>query len=481
MRRASVVGPIILIGIGVLFLARNLFPSLPLFDFLAQNWPFILIAWGVLRLVEILMWAMSRKPLPLNGVSGGEWVLVIFLCLIGTGAYEARHAPWFPNGRIRIGGLEMFGEAFDYTIPTQQKPAPKNARVVIESFRGNARITGSDTDEVKVSGRKTIRALKQEDANSANNASSMEVVVSGNQVIVRTNQDRVSNNPSRLTEDLEITIPKSASLEAVGRYGDFDISDLDGAIEIVSDNAGVRIQNVGGNVRVDTRRSDIVRAVNVKGTVELKGRGTDLELQDVVGPVTITATYGGTIQFRNLAKPVRYESEHTDLSAEGVPGQLRMSLSDLNANNIAGPIRLRARSKDVQISDFSQSCEIAVDRGDIELRPGKDPIGKMDVHTRSGDVDLSLPDRAKVQLNATTDRGEVTNDFNPSFESRSEGHGAVLRGSTGDGPRVVLATGRGSITVRKSSDSIARAPIPPPAPEPPAKPKGASSLKPLEQ
>ena len=58
MRRNSAVGPILLILIGVLFLSRNLWQQIPLFDLLAHYWPFILIGWGVLRLVEVAVLAM---------------------------------------------------------------------------------------------------------------------------------------------------------------------------------------------------------------------------------------------------------------------------------------------------------------------------------------------------------------------------------------------------------------------------------------
>jgi hypothetical protein len=468
MRRASIVGPIIIIGLGILFLLRNLYPQLALMEFLSQYWPFVLMLWGGLRLLEILFWTMNRKPLPLNGISGGEWVLVIFLCLIGFGAHEARHASWFPNRRMHISGLEMFGEAFDYPLATQEKTVGKNGRLVIESFRGNARISGVDGDVVKVSGRKSIRALRQEDANSANQASPLELVVNGDQVIVRTNQDRAGTDQSRVNEDLEITVPKSLALEAVGRYGDFDISDMGGNVEIVSDNAGVRLQNIGGNLRVETRRSDIVRATGVKGSVELKGGGTDLELQDITGPVTVVAKYSGTVQFRNVSKPVRFESDRMDFNAEAIPGQMRMTLSDLTGDHLVGPVRLNARSKDVQISDFTQNIDVTVERGDIELRPGKGAFGKMEIHTNAGAIDLALPDQAKLLLSANTASGEITNDYNPAFQERSEGHGASLKGSNGEGPRVNLTTRRGSITIRKASEQIAATPPKAPAvPKPP--------------
>ena len=77
MRRGSIIGPLILIGIGVLFLVRNIWPDIPVLEILSRYWPFLLIAWGGLRLIEILLWACPTKPIPRNGISGGEWVLIV--------------------------------------------------------------------------------------------------------------------------------------------------------------------------------------------------------------------------------------------------------------------------------------------------------------------------------------------------------------------------------------------------------------------
>ena len=62
MRRASVVGPMILILIGAVFLARNFWPEIHVGDLIATYWPYLLIAWGVLRLAEIVTWTMSPSP-----------------------------------------------------------------------------------------------------------------------------------------------------------------------------------------------------------------------------------------------------------------------------------------------------------------------------------------------------------------------------------------------------------------------------------
>ena len=101
MRRASLVAPLLLIGIGILFLARNVFPEMQLLDYLARYWPLLLVVWGGLRLLEILFWAATSRSLPMHGVSSGEWVLVIFLCFLGVSLHAVRgFSPWLTGSRI---------------------------------------------------------------------------------------------------------------------------------------------------------------------------------------------------------------------------------------------------------------------------------------------------------------------------------------------------------------------------------------------
>jgi len=246
MRRSSVVAPLLLIAIGGLFLAHNLYPDLPLLDYLARFWPFLLIIWGGLRLAEVLIWAATDKAVPARGISPGEWVLVIFLCIFGASVHAVRgFNTWWPRN-VTIGGLDMFGESYEYPV-AGEKQTSKTPHIVIESFRGNARITGSDADAVKVTGHRSIRSLDQNGADAANQSAPFEVAGDSNEVTIRNNQDRLSGGRVRMTADMEISVPKGATIEAHGRYGDFDVTDVNGNVEIISDNAGVRLQNLGGD------------------------------------------------------------------------------------------------------------------------------------------------------------------------------------------------------------------------------------------
>jgi len=473
MRRGSVIGPLILIGFGVLFLFRNLWPEIPLVDFISRFWPFLLIGWGAIRLIEVLVWSATGKPLPRNGVSGGEWMLIFLICVVGATMYTAHnYSSWFPTGRaLRRIAINM-GETYDYTLAPVEKPCAKNCRIIIESFRGNAKISGSaDATTVKASGQETVRSFQQTDADNANKQTPLELIQQDGQIIVRTNQDKVGDRVQP-TAELDLTVPLGSSIEAHGRYGDFDIQSVDGAVDINSDNAGVRLENIGGNVHVETRRSDVIRAVDIKGSVELKGSGEDVELQNIGGLVTVNGVYSGQIQLRNLAQPLRWEDPQNSGSFEKLPGEIRISRGEYTGHGIVGPIRFRARSSDVQLSDFTQSLDLTLERGDIDLRPGKS-LPKMDVHTRSGDITLALPPGSKFDLKASTHRGDGENEYGDPLRAEESGRGNTIQGNTGGGPQLRLETDRGSVTVRKAAagdttfPDIPSAPIPPKPPKPP--------------
>jgi len=464
MKRRSVAGPLVLIVIGALFLWNNLRPDIPVWDLISQYWPFFLIGWGVLQLLEIGVAATQNRPIP-RGMGSGSIVLIIVVCLIGSGMWVVHRHGW----HIGPGRLEMFGEQYDYPV-NQQVPAAGARRILFQNLRGSLRITGGDAQEIRISGHKSIRAFRKNDADQADRGTPIDIVTEGDHIVVRGNQDRVSDD-RRVTSDLEIAVPRGFALEAHGRSGDIDITDLSGDVDITSDRGDVRLSKLGGSARVSLRHSDLVRAVDIKGNVDLEGHGSDVQLENVAGQVTVNGSYGGTLSFKNLAKPLHFESPNTDLRVEALPGQINMDLGEFTAKNLVGPIHLKTKTKDVKIEDFSESLELETDRGDITLEPGRTPLAKIDAKSRSGKIELALPEKAAFQLMATTERGEAMNDFGAPIRQETEGRGASLKGGTGAGPEITITTDRGSLLVRKAGIAQAQKapqaePSPGPAPTP---------------
>jgi DUF4097 and DUF4098 domain-containing protein YvlB len=469
-RSGSITGPLVLITVGAIFLVHAVSPDFQLADLLARYWPYLLILWGGIALIEVCVRFAGSKPVPANGISGGAWVFVIFVCLAGAAANEiSRPDTWWHNvGFDR--GMQAFGEEHEYSIDPIQKSVSKSPRVILESFQGDAKISGNENAEVSLSGHKSVRAFESNQADEANSRTPVEIVQEGNTIFIRCHQDQ-ANSRAHVTSNLELTVPKGSSLQVVGILGDFDISSITGDVEVSSGNAGVHLQDIGGNVKVDTRRSDLIRCSDVQGSVDLRGHGQDVELLKIAGQVNVSGDYTGTVSLRELTKSVRLSSMRTRFDAEQVPGEIRMDRGSLTAQNVIGPVHLITHSTDVTLDGFTEALELNVDRGDIELRPQNTPLSKITVHNRSGNIELALPQAAAFALNATTNNGDIDNQFGKSLKESSEGRGAKLEGTSGDGPDVSLTTQHGSITVRKATGERAERLEKPEAPERPEKPE----------
>ena len=460
MRPRSLTGPLILVIIGGLFLWRNMHPEAPIYEILSLYWPFLLILWGLLRLIEVAWPGSSWR----SGFSGGEVVLIVLICIFGSMMWAG-----YRNGIHWSGeGLSVFGNEYDYPI-SAKAPAAGMKRIVFDVARGNIKVTGADTQEVVASGNKVIRSFQRDDADRTNNNTPFEIVAEGDHLLVRANQSRAADN-QRVSDDIEVTVPKAMAVEANGRRGDFEIGDVDGDVDLGGARGDVRLSRLGGNARIEVSHSDTIRAVDVKGRIDVQGEGSDLSLENVAGQVTINGAFTGTLDFKNLAKPLQFEgARNTELHVEAVPGTISMDMGEFTANGLVGPVRLVTRSRDIKIGRFSQAMTIETEHGNIDLEPGL-PVPAIDARSGAGNIDLTLPEKAVFQLNATAERGDATNDFGPQIQKDTSGRTATLTGKVGDGPTIRLIASRGEVQVRKGED-VERPPDAPAAPAPPPQPK----------
>ena len=438
VRRASLVGPLLLIAVGGLFLARNLYPDLQLGDYIARDWPYVLIFWGVVRIVEISYWAGTAKPLPQRGISGGEWMLIVFLCVVGIGFHVARETVrWWPE-RIPWESMQAIGERYDYPV-SAEKPSSKTPRIVIEEFRGDLQITGADVDTVKVTGRKSIRSIDKDTADRADRESGLDLTGDASLTTLRLREPRGFGPP--LSAALEMTVPKGASVDVKRRDGDLQISAIDGPVTV-------------------------------------SGRATSLTIQDVHGPVSVEGVYTGEVLLKKLTRAVRFKSQRTEFSTNAVPGEIHLNAGTFSADGLIGPTRLSSRSRDVRMRDFRESMDIELERGDLTMEPLEAPLARMQAKLTSGDVSLVLPESAAFSIRAVTKSGAISNGLGAGFKVDSDGRRETLEGATGTGPQInapiKIDVNRGSISARRGSLTSV-------APSAPSTPAAARPLETITQ
>jgi hypothetical protein len=125
-------------------------------------------------------------------------------------------------------------------------------------------------------------------------------------------------------------------------------------------------------------------------------------------------------------------------------------------------VRLVAGSRDIKIADFSQSLELESAHGDVEIETGL-PTPAIDVRADSGNIDLGLPEKATFDLEATSERGDASNEFGQPIQQDRDGRRAMLKGKVGSGPSLRITVTHGSVSVHKRSETPSEAA--PPAPK----------------
>lgn len=445
MRPRSITGPIILVGIGIIFLLNNLGQNIPFWTYLADYWPFLLIGLGVIGLAEVFLHVSRGSTMPPRPMAGGGvfWILVLLVVLaVWSAGHNGIHI-----GRLNTaGGVSILGSDFDYTV-SANSPAQGATRIVLDNIQGDITVHGNDEGDVKVTGRKTVRAFNHNDANRADRESQIHVERQGDSLVVRADEPAHSGMLS-ISTDLDIAVPRGLNVEARGR-GDLNIQDVTGTVSVTDSRGDVRVNNIGKDLRVEAARGGLVRAGDIKGNVDLQGRGGDVQLDNIAGQVTINGEFSGTLEFRKLAKTLHFESSRSDFRVEQIPGSVTMDLGKMTIENVVGPVKFRTGSRDIDATDITNSLELDVDRGDIEVSGTKSPLPKMDVHSRNGDITLTVPDNASFDLEGKAGTGDVSNEFGSSLQTQNDGRTATIRGRVGNGPRLVLVTDRGTLSVKK--------------------------------
>jgi DUF4097 and DUF4098 domain-containing protein YvlB len=458
-RVPSMVGPVILIGAGVvaLLVLSGRIDAGNFWTWYAHWWPLLLIGAGLALLGE---WALDmRRPTPVR--RGGSFVgLLILLAILGFGAAGWKNA-WGPF-RAQFGDngddfFNIFGlPEHDVDQQVLNSAIPANSTVEIENPRGDVSVTAGDTATIQVQAHAVAYASSDADANKIFAAEAAHVTVSGSAVLVKSE----SNNSGRL--NLTITVPQSARVTVNAGRGDVTAAGLGAGININADHGDAHLSGIAGPVQVhfSNSRHDF-SAHQVDGDVTLDGDCSDLTLSEIKGRITQSGEILGDVHIEDVGGAVSLHTTVTDLELAGLPGDLTLDSDDLRVTDAKGPVRVTTHSKDIDLSQIYGDVQVE-DRDD---RVAVEPAGNynLDVKNDKGDVEVTLPPDAAANVDGRTRNGDIVSDF-PLVISGDEDKTISGRIGAG-GPRISLTTENGDLGIKKGSGFAAQPPSVTAAPE----------------
>ena len=452
-RVPSIVGPVLLVGIGIvgLLLASGRINFTDFRAWYGHWWPLLLIGAGLALLGE---WALDmRRPTPVH--RGGGFVgMLILLAIIGIG-FAGWNNFWGPF-RAQFGdqGDDFFNSwglpehELDQKLLDAQIPA--NGTIDIQNPRGDISVTAGDGPTVQVQAHEVAYASSDSEARKIFDSEAAHVQVSGNAVLVKSE----SNNSGRL--NLTVTVPKSAHVTVNDGRGDITVAGLGAGVNVTASQGDIHLSSITGSVQVHFSSSHHdFSAHQVEGDVTADGDCNDFTLSEIKGKVTQNGDILGDVHIENVAGPIHLHTSVTDLQVGQLSGDLTLNSDDLRVSEAKGQVRVTTHSKDVDLSQIYGDTYVEDRDGRISLEPGGNFA--IDAKNNKGDIELTLPTTASASISAHTRNGDIVSDFAiPS--SDGEDKSAAIQVGAG-AAKITLSTSNGDLHIKKGGDFE-----PPPAP-----------------
>jgi len=463
LRRGSIVGPLIILGIGVMFLLAEVGriswgQSL---EWYGRWWPAVLIGAGVVLLLE---WFIDQQRTSEPGharVLGSSVVfLLILLVLAGLASRTVEYGlAWrdhtFGNQYHNLDYL--FGDRHDADSSTTS-PLANATTLVIINPHGDVTVTGSSSDDqVHVNVHTQTYGWKESDIERK--TKDLQPTFSSDGGVLKLNINPVDGGEA----DLTITVPHSAPLTVQADHGDVNVSEMGAAVTISANHGDVDVSGIDGSVTLHMNDDDgSVTLHSIHGGTSVQGHSGDIDISDVTGGLTLQGDFFGTTELEHINGPIHFTTTRTQFSAARLDDEFNVDKDSLNASELLGPVVLKTENKNITLDRIQGGADVSNRNGSVELTHAP-PLGTISIQNEHGSVDLGLPGGVGFTLNAQTKNGDMENDFDLSPVGDDDVH--TLRGRIGGGgPTVTITTTDGDVTVRRSTV----APLPP---SPPAAPR----------
>ncbi len=447
-RGSSVFSGLLLIFIGLLLLLHN-YRGFDLTSFFGRWWPLILIFWGAIKIYERTAGAPGAQPGASRITSGEVFLVLGLLALVGivVGVDQARqHLPG-------MGDFDFPGrEAFASSIDVAPKPVPANARVTVRGGRGDIVVRASDEAEIRVSGKVNVKSWNENSAKKVSEQVSAEIVQNGDGFEVR--PTGVGGGGSRVSVDMDVTVPKKAAVTIHSEKGDISVSDLAAPVTIDNGNGDIEVRGTAGDVSMDMRHGD-AKISDTKGDVRISGRGGSVEVINASGSFTINGEFVGPIRADKVAKGVRFVSHRTDLTLTQLSGHMEAASGNLEVVDAPGNLIVRTRDEDITIENAGGKVKIEDRNGNIQVRFSSPPKDDIEITNASAAITLTLPESSSFEILADCHSGEINSEFESDSlkKTSTESGDSHLEGKYGRGraPKIILKTSYGSISIHKTS------------------------------
>jgi hypothetical protein len=326
-------------------------------------------------------------------------------------------------------------------------------QLLVQVDRGSIEVKTTGGDRVEVEATRTVKDVSQAAGDKVLKEHEITINQDGNQVSVQakfpTSGIRVGNDPrNRLQVKYFISVPKKFNVDLKTAGGSIKTADLVGNARCQTAAGNLTLGKIDGPVWAKTSGGSITVAA-CTGNADVDTAAGNIQLGAVSGAVN-AHTSGGSIAIDQSKGKVLAKTSAGNIDVGEV-------LNDIEAQTAGGSIRIkkasgkvvaRTSAGNITLDDVNGAIEANTDGGSITAAMAGRPEEGSHLKTASGNIKMSLSEKAGVDLDAQTSAGQVRSELSVSGSANKQK--TVLKGKiNGGGPALVLQTSAGSISISK--------------------------------
>lgn len=463
-RRSSIVGPLLLITVGVIFfLIQTGHMSMRFFwDWYGRYWPLLLIGVGVIMLLE---WGWdqyfhSGEPIRRRSLGGGVFALLVLLGITGIFFSGFHNGAFGRSFNLNPDNMDEFLGDKHESAQTLTQAFTAGSTLTIDNPRGDINVSGtSDDNQVHIEVHKQVYTRSDSEADNKAQQLSPKVDTDGSNI--RVTLPSIEGGRA----DLTVTVPSAAPVTVISNRGDVRVASIKAPVIVTANHGDVTFTAITGPAKARINNGDSsFSAHSITGPVAIEGRARDLAFSEINGPASMDGEFFGTTHLQHITDNIRFHTSRTDLRLARLDGEIDISPNaDLSADQALGPLTLATRNRNITLERVSGDVSVTNRNGSVELTSAP-PLGNITVENRNGSVNITLPEQAGFTVQAETTNGNLENDFSLSQQGSDDSNRKSYNGTIGKGgPLVRVNTSQGDIELKKASI----APLPPTPPTPP--------------
>jgi hypothetical protein len=377
--RPSLLGALLWIGIGVLFLLNN-FGRIHVWLLFKSYWPVLLILLGLGKVIDYFL-KKDALSVRLGELFGIFMLILIGFAITGIQGTAIDRIVWnvpFQIGDIPIRPWQWFGEPHTFSEEARYALERSTTVRILNSYGSVSILPGLD-QEIRIRLKKVIygnesRAksiadtIHLETATEISRKSSERLKPEAEPskhgadcFVVRTNRDDLRSQGDRVQTDMEVFVPRNSQLQVRNEYGEVRVADINGKLDLgvthgtldAQDCTGAfvlstrytecRLKDLIGDVALDARGK--VHLDGVKGDIRVTSENSPIEILNVDGSVSVTSR-DGNIRIDGVSKSVEVRASGDTLAVRNLKGGLKITkhYGTASVADVDSDVKLESRS-----------------------------------------------------------------------------------------------------------------------------------------